>query len=304
MAKGKLKRHTYTSLFTPFLFCCQETCPNHQRKFFVSPLFLWRNVTKPLSKNNRERWQEENKNDKMNKRMIMTILMSTIEWWFALGGVFLLGLQTSISPCPISTDIVALSFLSRKVSRPQEIFLSGILYALGRTFTYIFLAILILSALFWSGDALLRFLQTTLHAYLGPALILAGMMLLGLFSFPIGTLRGEKMQCWADTLGLWSALPLGGVFALAFCPTSAATFLATITLSSQCQSYVLFPMVFGIGTAIPILFFTGIIALQAGWLGKTFSVLSQIDGWMRGVAGTVFILFGIWLSIRYVWTGA
>ena len=225
----------------------------------------------------------------------------TIEWWFAFGGVLLLGLQTSISPCPLVTNIAAISYITRSVSKTRDVLFSGLLYTLGRTIAYVLLAMLILSAISWSGEAITLFLQTKIHGYLGPVLIVIGMMLLGMISFNTGGVRGEKMQKFADRFGLWSALPIGAIFALAFCPTSAATFFATITLSSQFQSNVLFPTVFGIGTAVPVLIFAGIIALNAQLLGKAFSVMSRIDWWMRIITGTLFIAVGVWFSLRYVY---
>jgi cytochrome c biogenesis protein CcdA len=225
----------------------------------------------------------------------------TIEWWIALGGVILLGLQTSISPCPLATNIAAISYITRNVGKSRDVLLSGLLYTLGRTVIYVLLAVLILSAMLWSGEAMTRFLQMKIHGYLGPVLILIGMMLLGMISFNFGGVQGEKMQKLADRLGVWSALPLGAIFALAFCPTSAATFMATVALSAQFQSNVLFPMAFGIGTAVPVLIFAGIIALNAQLLGRAFSVMSRIDWWTRTVTGTLFILIGIWFSIRYVY---
>ncbi len=227
--------------------------------------------------------------------------MMTLEWWAALGGVTLLGLQTSISPCPLTTNIAAISYISRKVSRTRDVLLSGALYTLGRTLVYVLLTVLVLSAMFFSGEAMTRFLATQIHGYLGPLLILIGMMLLGLLSFNFGGVQGDKMQKIADALGMWSALPLGAIFAMAFCPTSAATFLATIALASQFQSNIVFPSVFGIATAVPVLIFAGIIAFNAQLLGKAFSVLTKIDWWMRTVTGTLFILVGIWFSLKYVY---
>ncbi|MDR0310845.1 MAG: aromatic aminobenezylarsenical efflux permease ArsG family transporter [Acidobacteriota bacterium] len=227
--------------------------------------------------------------------------MTTPEWWLALGGVALLGLQTSISPCPLATNIAAMSYIARSVSKSRDVLLSGLLYTLGRTVFYVLLATLILSAMLWSGETMTRFLQTKIHGYLGPALILIGMTLLGMISFNTGGVQGERMQKMVDSLGLWSAFPLGAIFAMAFCPTSAATFLATIALSSQFQSNVLFPTAFGMGTAVPVLIFAGIIALNARLLGKAFSVMSRIDWWTRAITGTVFIAIGIWFSSRYVY---
>ena len=227
--------------------------------------------------------------------------MMTLEWWLALGGVTLLGLQTSISPCPLTTNIAAISYITRKVSKSRDVLLSGLLYTLGRTLVYVLLAMLVLSAMLWSGETMTLFLQTKIHGYLGPAFIVIGVMLLGMLSFNFGGVQGEKMQKIADSLGLWSALPLGAIFALAFCPTSAATFLATIALASQFQSNVLFPSLFGIGTAVPVLIFAAIIALNAQLLGKAFSVMGKIDRWTRTVTGTLFITVGIWFSLRYVY---
>jgi len=181
------------------------------------------------------------------------------------------------------------------------VLLSGLLYTLGRTLAYVLLAILVLSTMLWSGETMTRFLATQIHGYLGPVLIVIGLMLLGWLSFSIGGIQGEKMQRIADTLGLWSALPLGAIFAMAFCPTSAATFLAMVALSAQYQSNVLFPLVFGIGTAVPVLIFAGIIALNAQLLGQAFSVMSRIDWWMRTITGTLFIAVGLWFSLRYVY---
>ena len=227
--------------------------------------------------------------------------MTHLEWWTVLGGVIYLGLQTSISPCPLATNIAALSYITRKVGRPRDVILSGLLYTLGRTLAYVLLAVLILSAMLLSGEAATRFLATQMHGYLGPFLIVVGMMLLGMISFNFGGVQGEKMQKIADKLGLWSALPLGAIFALAFCPTSAATFLMTIALASKYQSTVLFPTAFGIATAVPVLFFAGIIALNTQLLGKAFSVLTKIDRVMRTTTGTLFIVVGIWFSLKYVY---
>jgi len=100
----------------------------------------------------------------------------TMEWWFALGGVMLLGLQTSISPCPLATNIAAISYIMRQASHARSVLLSGLLYTLGRTFVYVLLAMLILSAMLWSGEAMTRFLATQVHGYLGPVLIVIGVM--------------------------------------------------------------------------------------------------------------------------------
>ncbi len=225
--------------------------------------------------------------------------MEPLNWWFIMGGVFLLGLQTSISPCPLATNIAAISYIGKRVSRPKDVFYSGLLYTFGRTIAYVVLAVLLLLFSMFTGDQLTRFFQTAIHAWLGPILILIGMLLLGMLSISFGKANTEKMQKWTERFGLWSAFPIGVVFALAFCPTSAATFLAMIGLAAEAKSTFLFPTLFGISTALPVLIFTVILAFQAQWLGKAFNIVGKIDWWSRTVTGTLFIAIGIWFSLRY-----
>lgn len=73
---------------------------------------------------------------------------------------------------------------------------------------------------------------------------------------------GEKMQRRLDAVGLWGALPLGALFALAFCPVSAATFFGSLfALVVSDDSRVLLPSVYGIGTAVPVVAFAVLLAL-------------------------------------------
>ncbi|MGL4944344.1 MAG: aromatic aminobenezylarsenical efflux permease ArsG family transporter [Thermoguttaceae bacterium] len=223
------------------------------------------------------------------------------EWLIAFGGVFLLGVQTSISPCPLTTNIAAISYITRRAGNSRTVLFSGGLYTLGRVLVYLVLAIAILSALFAGGEAVTRFLQTQIHGYLGPVLIVVGMLLLGMISLPLGSVSGERAQRLADALGIWSALPLGAIFALAFCPTSAATFLAMVTFAAQFQSNVAFPVVFGVGTAVPVLIVAGVIAVNASLLGRAFAMMQTLDWWTRTITGTLFIVIGIWFSLKYVY---
>ena len=73
----------------------------------------------------------------------------------------------------------------------------------------------------------------------------------------------EKMQTRVDSLGVWGAGLLGTVFALSFCPVSAALFFGSlIPLSIKYDSRVTLPAIYGIGTALPVLVFAVIIALS------------------------------------------
>ena len=54
---------------------------------------------------------------------------------FAVGSALWLGIMTSISPCPLATNIAAISYVGKRVDRPGLVMLSGLLYC-GRMLSY------------------------------------------------------------------------------------------------------------------------------------------------------------------------
>ena len=53
----------------------------------------------------------------------------------------LLGFLTAISPCPMATNIAAVSYISRRVTDRKYAVMTGALYTLGRMFSYSILAL-------------------------------------------------------------------------------------------------------------------------------------------------------------------
>ncbi len=222
--------------------------------------------------------------------------------WTVVAAAFWFGILTSISPCPLATNIAAISFISRKVGKLRPVLLSGLLYAGGRTVAYLALGALIMGGLMAGGQIAL-FLQRYLNQALGPALILVGMVLLGMLSSTASvSLVGDRMQARASKGGIgWAAL-LGILFALSFCPVSAGLFFGVlIPLSVANESIVLLPLVYGIGTAAPVMVFATLIAFASQRLGSAFNRLTQIERWVRRVTGVIFILAGIYYSLVYVY---
>ncbi len=64
-------------------------------------------------------------------------------------------------------------------------------------------------------------------------------------------------------------------------------------------SFVL-PVVYGIGTAVPVLVVAFLLAYSAKSVGKTYNVLSIIEWWARMITGWAFILLGVWFSLTCV----
>ncbi len=222
--------------------------------------------------------------------------------WLALGSALWLGILTSISPCPLASNIAAISLIGRRVGQTRQVLLSGVLYTLGRTVAYVGLAVLILAGLLGSGE-IARFLLRYLNQILGPVLILVGMVLLGLLGASLSfNLAGQRVQERASKGSIGWAAVMGLLFALSFCPVSAGLFFgALLTLSATHQSRLMLPALFGIGTALPVIFFAFLIAFAANRVGTTFNRLTQVEWWVRTITGAIFILAGIYYCLAHIY---
>jgi cytochrome c-type biogenesis protein len=223
------------------------------------------------------------------------------DWVLGAASAFWFGILTSISPCPLATNITAMSFVGRRVGSPGKVLLAGVLYTVGRALTYLILGALLVGSLL-SAPRLSLVLQRTMNKALGPILIVVGVLLLGVIplrlpSSGLTQRMGERIAKW----GPFGALLLGVLFALTFCPVSAAFFFGSLLpLAIEQQSPVLLPALFGIGTAIPVLGFAVAIALGAKSLGKVFGKVTKIERWARLITGVVFIGVGIYLMLVHV----
>lgn len=212
-----------------------------------------------------------------------------------------LGILTAISPCPMATNVAAISYIGKRLGSPRQVLLGGVLYTVGRTVAYVGLAVLILAGL-QSIPRVSTFLQEYMNKVLGPVLIVVGLFLLELIKFGgggpgVGEKLGKKVEGW----GLAGALALGVIFALSFCPISAALFFGSlISLAVKYDSRILLPGVFGVGTALPVFVFAVIIGLGVGSLGAAFHKLQRFEWWARRVTGVVFIVVGIYYCLEYI----
>ncbi len=219
--------------------------------------------------------------------------------WLAAGSALWLGILTSISPCPLATNIAAVSYVGRQVGSTRAVLASGGLYTVGRTLAYLVLG----AASVWSLMSMVSvssFLQGSFHRALGPLLIVVGLLLLGIFKLNLpgfGVSTGLQQQ--VDRSGVWGAGLLGIVFALSFCPVSAALFFGSLVpLAVDNGSPLFLPTVYGVGTAIPVAVFAILLAVGAGWLGKALDRVQAFEIWARRLTALVFIGVGVYETLR------
>ncbi len=222
------------------------------------------------------------------------------EYLLAVASAFWLGVLTSISPCPLATNIAAMSYLGREVGSMRRVFAGGLLYTLGRVAAYVALGMILVNGLL-SVPGIARALQRAGDNVLGPMLIVVGILLLGLIRIPLPSGRfTEKAQAVAVRAGVFSPALLGVVFALAFCPVSAGLFFGSlIPLSVQHGSGVVMPLVYGVATGLPVVGFALVIAFSAASLGRIFNRISAFEWWARRITGVVFIAVGVFQTLRW-----
>ncbi len=209
-----------------------------------------------------------------------------------------LGILTSISPCPLATNVAAVSVLARKANNKRRAGAGALAYTLGRIVVYIALASALMAGL-TSMPALSGFLRNEIAPLIGPILILAGMAVVGLLPVPVSFKLGNAK--FADKLaryGILGEFCLGALFALSFCPVSAALFfgsLMPIAIASGFPS--LLVASYGLGTALPVGLVALLLVLSAASASKALKQIQSIQAVTMNLTGAILIGIGIWLTL-------
>jgi cytochrome c-type biogenesis protein len=214
---------------------------------------------------------------------------------------FWLGMLTTLSPCPLVANITAISFIARQLDHPFKVFLAGALYTLGQILVFLGLGMILTNSML-SAPALSHFLQKNMNQLLGPLLIVVGMVILEMISFRLpGFAVNATMEKHVKGLGVWGGLFLGMLFALSFCPTTAALFFGSlIPLAVQQESGVLLPAAYGLGAGLPVLFFAVLIALGVHKAAQAYRKITGVEAWARKTTGVLLIAIGIYYSLTHI----
>ncbi len=224
-----------------------------------------------------------------------------MELLIAFGSALWLGILTSISPCPLASNMAAISFLSKKITHPVLVFISGLAYTLGRMVSYAVLGWIIISSLL-SVPQVAQFLQKYMGKALGPLLIITGLILLEIITIRLpGVSLSQKHHNKLAESGAGGAFLLGFIFALAFCPISAALYFGSlIPLAINSKSGIALPFIYGIGTGLPVLIFAVAIALGVRSLSHWFNRITRLEYYTRKITGAIFILVGLYYTGIYI----
>ena len=219
---------------------------------------------------------------------------STMPWISAL----VLGLMTSISPCPLATNITAVGFISKDIDNRNRVFLNGLFYTLGRAITYTSIALI----LYLGADQFKfsGFFQQYGEKILGPLLIIVGLFMLDVIKIKFPGMSGLTSKMENKTRwGYIDAILLGMVFALAFCPYSGVLYfgmLVPMTISSPSGLYL--PLIFAIATGIPVIIVSWILAYTLSSISGFYNKVKSFEIWFRRIIAVIFIIVGIYYIIR------
>jgi len=217
-------------------------------------------------------------------------------FFLAIFSAFWLGILTSISPCPLASNIAAVSYISKKLEK-RSLILSSILYTAGRMTAYFIISLVIVSTLV-SIPALSNFLQSFMPKIIGPLLIVTGMFLLELISINIPGFKGVSQE---RKFGFFTEFMLGFLLALSFCPVSAALFFGSlIPLAVSNESRVILPLFYGIGTALPVVAFAILLTISTEKMSQWFNKVTKVEKWVRRIFGVILILIGIFYALRFI----
>jgi len=208
---------------------------------------------------------------------------------------FLLGLMTAISPCPLATNITAIGYISKDIKVKRKVFINGLLYTLGRAITYTGLGVILYFGA--SKFQISRLFQANGGKILGPLLLIVGILMLDVIKFrlPGGGSLTDKISSKLKFDSGWSALLLGIVFAMAFCPYSGVLYfgmLIPITITSASGLYL--PLVFAIATGLPVIFVAWLLAYSISEIGVFYNRIKTFERWFRRIVAAIFILGGIY----------
>lgn len=207
-----------------------------------------------------------------------------------------LGLLTAISPCPMATNITAIGFIGKDLGNKHRVFYNGLIYTLGRTFSYTALAFI----LFLGADQLKisALFQKYGEQIIGPLLVIIGLFMLGIIkvNFPAFNRLTTRFQ-QRSRFNYWDVFLLGALFALAFCPYSGVLYFGMLIPLTISSSGLHLPVVYAIATGIPVIIFAWFLAYTISGVGILHKRIKSFEYWFRKVVAVVFIGIGIYYII-------
>lgn len=218
---------------------------------------------------------------------------------FPLFAAFFIGLMTALSPCPLATNITAIAYISKKINNGKHTLITGFVYTLGRMFTYVLLASLIVY-IGLNVQSISLSLQKYGERLIGILLVFIGLVMLNIIklSFIKGSGSLDRIKEKLSEKGYLGSFLLGVIFALAFCPFSAVLFFGMlIPLALKFSDGILIPSVFAFATGLPVILLSFVLVFSVSKLSNIMKKVELVEKYTRFIVGLIFIIVGLY----YIW---
>jgi len=230
---------------------------------------------------------------------LMSFMQSMGTNSFSLIAAFFIGLMTAISPCPLATNITAIAYISKKINNGKHTLITGFVYTLGRMFTYVLLASLIVY-IGVNVQSISLSLQKYGERLIGFLLIFIGLVMLNILklSFIKSSGKLDKIKERLSKKGYLGSFLLGAIFALAFCPFSAVLFFGMlIPLALKYSDGILIPSIFAFATGLPVILLSFVLVFSVSKLSNIMKKVELVEKYTRLIVGWIFIIVGAY----YIW---
>ncbi|MBO4666325.1 MAG: sulfite exporter TauE/SafE family protein [Paludibacteraceae bacterium] len=218
----------------------------------------------------------------------------------AIFTALLLGFLMILDPCTLFTSIAAISYIDRELQNRRRVLTTGLMFVLGKLVTYVLLSVpFIVGA---QTEAIHHVLE-----HWGEPLLCVFMLVCGILLLVVGHhhhTHDHGMSKWLQTVDdksswLW-AFMLGIFFAIAFCPHRLVYFFTMVdtAISLSAPMNWILPIVFGLGTGLPILIIAWIISYSAISTQALTEKLGKLQKWFRYICAALFIGYGLYLGIH------
>lgn len=209
----------------------------------------------------------------------------------------LIGLAVALNPCQLAINISALTYISKDNADGKTLVSKGIIYAAGRTVTYIAMAWILLMVLKMSGFgiSLTQSILSKAEIILPPVLIAVGIFLI----FRALHTHKHSDECHncgniIRSSGSRGTFVLGMMLALAFCPESGLFYFGMmLPLSAASENSWLIPVCFAVAASVPVMVLSVLIS---GAMSKARSFenrFKHFQQWLNGIVGVIFIVIAV-----------
>ena len=226
--------------------------------------------------------------------------MATFPILSAILTSLVLGFLMILDPCTLFTSIAAIGYIDREMHNRRRVLITGLMFVLGKLMTYVLVSIPFIMGSHTDG----------IHHFLnhwGEPLLAAFMIICGILLFFSGHHHHDHdhgMSKWLQTVDdksswFW-AFMLGIFFAIAFCPHRLMYFFTMIEMSVSLESaWTWFmPVIFGLGTGLPIIIIAWIICYSAITTEVLTAKVKRFEKWFRYICAVLFLGFGIYLALE------